>query len=350
LIAGLVATNRMDAVLLVLPALFGALRPLPWGRRLRTLALGFAPLAVWELFAILYYGFPFPNSAYAKLATGIPRLDLIRQGLRYFRNSFAFDPLTLAVIVAAAIFVARRRLRGEILLLAGAGLYLVYVLWIGGDFMSGRFFAAPLLLAAAVLSRWRPQPLRVVAFLPFVAAVLAGLITPVSPVYSGADYALKHRDRASDVARITDERAFYYNETGLLRAGSGAPMPDHRSAHEGRQARDRGPAVVVRGGVGMFGYYAGPQVHIVEPWAVTDPLLARLPIPVGAFWRIGHFRRDIPAGYEETLRDGGNRIADPRIARLYEAIEVVTRGPLLDGRRVKEIWKLNTGAYQIEPR
>ena len=343
LIAGLAATNRMDIVLLLLPALIVALRPLSWRLRFRTLALGFAPFLAWEAVAIAYYGFPFPNSAYAKLATGIPRVDLIRQGLHYIGNSLGIDPVTLVVVGAAALFVARRRILEEVLLMAGVGLYIAYVIWIGGDFMSGRFLAAPLLVAAAILARWRPEAPGVFALLPCLAVALVGLSTPNSPVYSGADYAAQHRSRASDPARITDERAFYYHETGLLRAGREVTMPNHPSAQEGRIARDKGPAVVVRGGVGFFGYYAGPRIHVVEPWAVTDPLLARLPIPAGAFWRIGHFRRGIPPGYEETLRDGTNRIADPTVARLFDALEVVTRGPLFTGRRLIEIWKLNTG-------
>ncbi len=349
LIAGLTATNRMDALLLVLPVLIAALRSLSWRGRLATCILGFSPFLAWEAFAIVYYGFPFPNSAYAKLATGIPRIDLIRQGLHYFGNSLWIDPVTLVAVGAGALFVARRRVLEEMLLMTGVGLYVAYVLWIGGDFMSGRFLAAPLVVAAAILARWRPEAPGVFALLPCLAVALVGLTTPNSPVYSGADYSAKHREDSTDAARITDERAFYYQETGLLLAGRDVIMPYPSVAREAMQARDRGAKVVARFGVGFFGYFVGPSVFIVEPWAITDPLLARLPVPAGAPWRIGHFRRDIPAGYEETLRDGVNRIADPRVARLYDAIVVVTRGPLFTGRRLQEIWKLNTGAYQIGP-
>jgi arabinofuranosyltransferase len=338
LVAGLLALNRMDLLLLILPALVGAMRELPWRRAVKTVLIGFSPFLVWELFALVYFGAPFPNSAYAKLVTGIPRADLIRQGYHYFLNSLGIDPVTLVAVGAAALFAVRRRDVGELLMTAGVGLYLGYVLWIGGDFMSGRFFAAPLLVSAALLARWKPERPGVLALLPFLAVALLGLATPNSPVYSGADYAAKHRSRAADNARITDERAFYCREV---------PMPNHRSAYEGRQARESGPAVVVRGGVGFFGYYAGPGVHIVEPWAVSDPLLARLPVPEGGFWRIGHFTREIPQGYEATLRTGENRIVDPKVARLYEALEVVTRGRLFSGRRLAEIWKLNTGSYRI---
>jgi arabinofuranosyltransferase len=313
---------------------------------LRVLAIGLAPFLAWELFALIYYGTPFPNSAYAKLATGIPRTALIRQGLLYFLNSLRVDPVTLCVIGGAVVFAVRRRERDELLLMAGAWSYLVYVLFIGGDFMSGRFFSAPLIVAAAVLSRWRPVKPGFVEALPFIILILSGLAVPAAPLFSGADYAQRQRGRLSDGAHITDERAFYYNETGLLRAGRrDAPMPDHPSAHDGRRAREAGPAVVVRGGVGFFGYYAGSRVHVIEPWAVTDPLLARLPIPDGASWRIGHFARAIPRGYQETLETGDLRLTDPGIARLYTALGIVMRGPLFGGRRMVEIWRLNTGFY-----
>ena len=39
--------------------------------------MGFLPLLCWEMFALLYYGFPFPNTAYAKLSHGLPRGELL---------------------------------------------------------------------------------------------------------------------------------------------------------------------------------------------------------------------------------------------------------------------------------
>ena len=35
--------------------------------------LGFIPLIAWELFSLIYYGFLLPNTAYAKLNTGLPQ-------------------------------------------------------------------------------------------------------------------------------------------------------------------------------------------------------------------------------------------------------------------------------------
>jgi len=73
----LVALNRLDAVLLVAPALavsgWRSLRARGLLASSNALAAGLLPLAAWELFSFVYYGFPFPNTAYAKLETGLGR-------------------------------------------------------------------------------------------------------------------------------------------------------------------------------------------------------------------------------------------------------------------------------------
>ncbi|MDX1390446.1 MAG: hypothetical protein R3344_14750, partial [Acidobacteriota bacterium] len=105
-----------------------------------------------------------------------------------------------------------------------------------------------------------------------------------------------------------------------------------------------GAYVVVENAIGYAGFYAGPHVHILNPLALPDPLLARLPVAETP-WRIGHFVREIPEGYVETLQQQRNLIADDRLAAYYDKLALVTRGPLFDRRRLVEIWKLNTGKY-----
>ena len=68
--------------------------------RVRQILAGFAPFLLWELFSLWYYGFLFPNTAYAKLTTGLPAGDLFYQGLTYFLKSGQFDPLLFIMIVA----------------------------------------------------------------------------------------------------------------------------------------------------------------------------------------------------------------------------------------------------------
>ena len=119
----------------------------------------------------------------------------------------------------------------------------------------------------------------------------------------------------------------------------------HPWAAQGLELRAQGPAVVEHGNVGFLGYYAGPDVHIIDRNGLTDPLLARLPVRDPADWRIGHFRRNVPDGYIETLRSGQNQIHDPALAAYYDALVTITRGPLWDGARWRAIWRMNTGFY-----
>src|SRR5262245_18067123 len=96
LIASLAFVNRADTILLYFPALVWLL----W-RRIRELrladlgrlALASAPAWGWLLFSLIYYGFPFPNTYYAKAAFGAPRWLQLQQGAAYVVSSLRFDPL-----------------------------------------------------------------------------------------------------------------------------------------------------------------------------------------------------------------------------------------------------------------
>src|SRR5262249_16415901 len=149
LLAALGMTNRMDAALLFGPALlvrFWATRS--W-RTVGLMTLGFLPFIAWEIFAFVYYGSFVPNPAYAKLNSGISAGAMIGQGLFYLLHSLRYDPVTMLVLLAGLLAgltasadrpgngaVSQRSL--AIALSAGALLYLMYVVRIGGDFMGGR--------------------------------------------------------------------------------------------------------------------------------------------------------------------------------------------------------------------
>src|SRR5262249_49120863 len=145
--------NRMDTALLYLPALALAFWPQRSLREVAVVAAGLLPLLAWEVFAIIYYGFPFPNTAYAKLGLGIPADELARQGLYYLRNGIATDPVLAAAIVVGVLTALARQGARQRALALGVLLYLAYVVRIGGDFMSGRFLVAPLIGAVVLLAR-----------------------------------------------------------------------------------------------------------------------------------------------------------------------------------------------------
>jgi arabinofuranosyltransferase len=212
--------------------------------------------------------------------------------------------------------------------------------------MSGRFFTAPFVVALAILAR-RGLPEGRRARLAVAAAVLSlGAGTPRSPAWSDATYGQADPDRPESWRGIADERAVYYQETGLLPAlARGGPPIIHRWAAEGVAARVAGIPFVRRSGIGFYGYFAGRGVHVLDAHALTDPLLARLPASTARGFRIGHFVRPSPEGYEETLRTGENHIADPDLAAYWDVLCRATRGPLLDGERLIAVMDLNLGRY-----
>src|SRR5579872_3006880 len=91
---------RPDLVVLVLPFCIVVLRG--GHRSVRETAIdiacAIAPTAIWTVFSLIYYGTPFPNTAYAKLGTGISTAEYIRQGIVYLEHSISFDPITLTFI------------------------------------------------------------------------------------------------------------------------------------------------------------------------------------------------------------------------------------------------------------
>lgn len=120
--------------------------------------------------------------------------------------------------------------------------------------------------------------------------------------------------------------------------------PDHIWADLGKQYRVQGTTVEVVTAAGMVGYYAGPNVHIVDSWALCDPLLARIKNNESNP-RIGHFTRRPVDGYIETLQTGQNQISDSALARYYGKLKSVISGDLWSWERLKTIWEMNTGKY-----
>ena len=347
LLAAVGGLDRLDTLLFYVPALLLLVWSSPQrGRALRLTAWGFLPLVAWELFSLFYYGAPFPNTAYAKINTGIPAMDLVRQGLFYYWNSLRLDPLTLvsiAVITLAALVKGNARTRA---IAIGVLLYLLYTVKIGGDFMSGRYFSAPLLACCALVAGIAIPSRRSFA-LAAAAALLVGLaplaLVPERAPGFGAGSEGGHRVH-DDGHGISDEQRVYAGTT-LIAAMEGGPLPIH-DAHDRWVYTAASPADVrLIGPLGMRGYVLGPDVHVIDLNSLADPLMPRLPLYETSHWRIGHFRHVVPDGYEETLSTGENRIADEGIAEYYEVLRFVTRGPLWDWKRLVEVWRLNTEAY-----
>lgn len=312
----------------------------------RAAVLGGAPFLGWELFSLVYYGSLVPNTALAKLGHGHPLSEVLLQGCLYLLDSVGRDPLTLTAIAASLAVPAVTRKAEHAALAGGVLAYVLYVVRVGGDFMSGRFLTAPLVAAAILLAQLVAARAR--AALPAIAAlVVLGFSAEVpTPLVSRDDEA----GRATiDRSGIVDERRFYGPATSLRHASVGGERPDHKfraraEALRGKLRPGATGAVTIEANIGILGYYAPPELTLIDNQGLADPLLARLPAVRYQAWRIGHFTRPVPPGYADSVRLGTDRFKDPNLGRLWEQVRLVTRGPLWSGERLRAIWALNTGA------
>ncbi len=342
LIAALAFVNRADMILLYVPALAWLLlrriRDLGW-RDARWLALASAPAWGWLLFAVIYYGFPFPNTYYAKAQSGMPDWLQLRQGFAYMASSLRFDSITLATVAAAsgaAWVIGGTRAR---LLALGAILYVVYAVRVGGDFMAGRFFAAPFLVSSLLLASLPKK--RMTALTATALLVGWNVVNPLAPVKSTPNLDMGWNWRLQN--GVKDDRGATAGGASPLTYEIFRRMPDNAMAREARSLRASSERVIVHPWIGEVGFWAGPGKYVIDPNGLSDPLLARLPIPPSfyfEFW-VSHFTRELPEGYVESRREKKNLIRDPLIRDYYDKILRVTTGPVFSMARVRDIVDLN---------
>jgi arabinofuranosyltransferase len=338
LIAGIATLNRMDTVLFFIPAL-----TVTWwktSKRVRGLGiviLGFLPFILWEIFSFTYYGFPFPNTAYAKLNSGIPAASYFQQGLLYLLNSISLDPLSICLISITTLLAVWKWDKKQTPIAIGIILYLIYVIRIGGDYMSGRYLSTLVFASVLILVHFELSWERLYAPTFFVVLLL-GVVSQSLPFITDSTY----ENVFFDPNGISDERGFRYQEWGLLRISRNQLLPDSPYL-QGDWIWSGKEDVVESGAIGLQGYRLGPNVHILDVMALTDPLLARLPAKDQDHWRVGHIERDVPKGYRETLKTGENLIEDPGLRSYYDQLQLAIKGPVFHSSRWQAIWSLNLG-------
>jgi len=345
------AINRLDTLVFFLPCLVFAFLKLPKIKGAYVVTMGLIPAIIWKGLAIFYYGFPFPNSAYAKvLNTGVDKTVIAQQGALYFENLMSWHPVTFFIIMvgmAIPFIIKEKRL---IPVTLGVVLYLIFILQSGGDYMTGRLFTAPLFVAVILLSQCNFTAFRRIPIVAlFAIVIVVGVITYSSPLYSDKNSTIipPVGDEIANVfaGYISDERVVYYAGTGLLNNLDNIEIPRHPWAAWGSDVGARGQSPIFFKVLGMYGFFAGPEIHIIDHYTLADPLRSKLPIEKDQWWVIGHFTRTVPPGYMETLQSGENVIEDKCLAKYYDKLSIITRGDLFDANRIQEIWKMNTGQY-----
>lgn len=298
----------------------------------------------YQLFRMGYFAALVPNTALAKEATAANWLQGWRYTVDFVGAYTLWFPLLLLVPWAVALIRqtigARDRADTAVLLapVVGALAHWLYVVRVGGDFMHGRFLLpalfALLLPVATVLvpsgdrGSWRGASL--VGIIAWAVVCAAWLRAPYST------------DAVASPWGIVDERRFY-----IYHMQTPNPLyvrdydwhPFVKKVKKGLLAHDRAilvsratglerlaalaPSVpssirlvVGLSNVGILGYVAGSDVHIVDRVGLADPIAARL-LLAGPRGRPGH-EKSLPMAW--VVARFGDSTATPSRAAASDAL------------------------------
>lgn len=345
LIYGLVYLTRPDAIFILTPASLYLFVQMVKNRQawFKCSVLSIVPVLVWELFSIVYYGSFIPNTALAKVNIAYERSTLWQQAHHYFVFNWDNDTLTLSVIALAAVVVwFNQRLISKLIML-GVLIQMAYITHVGADYMLGRFLSPSVLMSvmALLLSQFAWQAMK------RATLVVYGL-TLVFLFGSQATYTLFPHVHFSDkhitAAGLADERAYYFQDLGLLPSimldsGKYYLTPIFQKTFFTPQNN-----VTINCNIGQYGWTAAPELYIIDPLALSDPFLSRLPATTSS--RVGHYERAFPVGFVASRLTGHNQLQDPLLKQLYDDVTLVTRGEIWQRARFQAIWRLNTGYYR----
>ncbi|MEW6051676.1 MAG: hypothetical protein AB1644_11545 [Candidatus Zixiibacteriota bacterium] len=216
----------------------------------------------------LYYGFPFPNTYYAKSAN----LPYYSQGIAYLKLYFKayyslmlLGPAALAVILFRFRALVSLRSNAPVYRALALGIlfavpYTAYVVRSGGDFMFARFFipVTPILFLF-LEATMRLFLVRTWAYVPVSLVVLAGVLFRWDPYTETRkiDYVAYEPD--------------YYPRSWVEHAEEvGTRM---REYFKGTDTR-----VAFYGMFAVYVYYAEPSMAIESNAGLTDTFIAHMPI------------------------------------------------------------------------
>ena len=354
---------RHDFVLLAWPlaawALWDNRTRLGWAGLVQAVGCMLAPLLAWTLFSLLYFGFPLPASAYNKLPESYDLAHRLASAWDYYRFSLHKDGFMLAVLLGSQLlWFGRAPAR---IIAAAIALVLLYIIYVGGDYMGGRFFSVAYVLLVAVVSGtacyWHPflaqrygrgRCNRMIGGLGVGLAIWIAL-WPYSPLTSPVIYEDTVIDRKTYPTEVANERAAWQPRTGITvwwkSRRNGTTYPDHVTARLGillNAEADAGQTFHVCN-LGLTPYKARLDQNFFDVWGLADSFMARLP---AMKWRPGHLVRVRPLGLAESLASGSPAFVNPGLNRYFEVLRNVTGNQrLLSANRIKELMGINLGLY-----
>ncbi|AOP33181.1 hypothetical protein A0128_04515 [Leptospira tipperaryensis] len=387
LLTAFLLLTRLDLALLLIAPLIILFLRISKIERVRFLMYGFLGLLPWLIFLIfslVYYGSIFPNTFYAKTNVISSLSERMIAGWNYIRVSLKWDPIASFVFLSHLILIFSEAIVGRFrkiewvltkkerkVLLVGAGSILpvfIYLLWIGGDFMAGRFFGSCLIVSLysqmlfwSIRLETKPKSVQGTLAVFGTIVLVYYLLHPLSP--------FQYFSKRSEVRvekGIADERTSYQDNVSLKSWLRGVYPESHPWAQyaikirfsQGRESKERilerdrrivskkedsssdtNPLSVAREveittNVGLAGFYGGPEVHWIDLLGITDPFLARLP---GKGFP-GHYIRLLPEGYKEYVEESASVLGSSELDRLYYEVRLLSEEELWSGERWKVVF------------
>jgi arabinofuranosyltransferase len=324
----------------------------PDGRRVvRALAAALAVPVLYQLFRMGYYAAMVPNTGLAKAGTTL----YLGQGWRYFWDMVSTYWLWLAA-VPAAMLVWRRWGLGHrndriatTAMLVAAAIHVGYICAVGGDYMHGRLLLPGLFATALPLSV--AVPVRVERVERRGAVALAALA-----LWSALCGVTLRRDQRTDLGTlddISDRRVVSPRplvepiEPDYLWLGGADMAAAFTSGQRGVVAivgeqivpgGDPTTITILMGSIGLSGYNAGVDVHVVDIGGLAEVLAARSdPIPgrpaghrkqISDAWYAALYGTPSRQGGEADVAAAEAALQCPAIAELIDD----TTAPLTVGR------------------
>jgi arabinofuranosyltransferase len=276
----------------------------------------------YQIFRMGYYAALFSNPFYAKSGTGAH----FSQGLLYLKDLCQGSLFPVLIILALFLPVLNRRqpdLKNRLFILFSGLLHGFFVIRGGGDFMHGRFLLPAFLLLTLSLTgvfdrfveKKRILKNAMIAFCLFLFFFSYSTI-PIQKRGQNFNYG------------ISDERSFYYKDQFIpLRYLFTDTMImmwktigiNYHDLSERAKLNIR----IAYKNVGFTGFYAGPQVYVLDELGLTDPMVSR--IVLAKRRRPGH-EKSAPFGYlmlrrltfEDTPFAVWNEVADTHYGVLWD--------------------------------
>ncbi|TQE83487.1 hypothetical protein [Leptospira noguchii] len=412
LLTALLLLTRLDLVLfLILPGyvLFWRIFKKQKIQFLKYSFLGIFPWVIYLAFSIVYFGSFLPNTYYAKTNVLFSFSERIFAGWNYIRISLKWDPIIICVFGSHIFWVfsgpiLKRFTKIEWILskkekgilwisLGSISIVLFYLLWIGGDFMAGRFLGTCLIVSVFSQSvffalhfensnlniqnslyNFSKLEFNKLKFsnwkglfwfwdkLLFVIILIYFFTYPFSPFR----YTFQ-RTPVQVENGVVDERASYHDNSSLKHWIEGVTPETHpwsqyairvssenrlKSTNSSLNLFDRKQVlwkkskevqtfklleeiqqVRVTTNVGLAGFYGGPQIHWVDLLGITDPFLARLP---GKGFP-GHYVRLLPQGYKEYIEEISVSLPNKELDRFYYEVRLLSEEEIWTKQRWKVI-------------